>query len=668
MGVPITAPAGSSASSDVVGCVAGPDLIHCVLYAAKSTEDRRGSIPDQLRDCQQAAGSSEDRLIIAEYHDEACSAYHGDRGPGLVDAIRHTEQLAREHGTAELWAQHSDRLARGDGRSARHAVEIALWALKRDIRVRTIQDPDTFRDLLYAVVTGQRNHEDSRRKGLASAAGRRRAAERGEYIGIKADGYRLAISIEDTTVIKRLEIDPDRKPVIELLFRHALKGKTSGAVARMLNDAGWRTKPRQKPRTPQPWNSSGVLQILHNPRYAGLAATKGKIVGDGHWPAYITPRQHRRLQAQIAARWRAHLKRPHSEAFLLSRLAKCGRCGQPLHCHTGLLRENGSSSRRYTCRSHGRDRHARRCDAQPIDADILERMFAAMLAELLRQPADPTVPLDADEPFHGHWHDAPERQQLREAALTGDDRELDQLMAQMVARVAPDLVIQRRLAASRRETRQQTLERRIDAWAQKTDGPSTEQQRDETRHLNTELHEWLTEVRAHNTVTETVISAHSRPAPAEGWFPQPVEIHLNRRSWARTFQTGGRRPRRQASWSDHEILAALQEWAARHGRAPNSCEWLTGSPDRPGSLCIRRRFGSWERALKRAGLKPNAREQPRYWANAEILDAMKIWTERHGRPPKATDWTHAEPGRPCARSVTQRYGAFSAGLAAAKLI
>lgn len=46
--------------------------------------------------------------------------------------MRHAEELAKDDGLAELWALHSDRLARGDGRSARHAVEIALWALKQD--------------------------------------------------------------------------------------------------------------------------------------------------------------------------------------------------------------------------------------------------------------------------------------------------------------------------------------------------------------------------------------------------------------------------------------------------------------------------------------------------------------------------------------------------------
>jgi hypothetical protein len=205
--------------------VSGIELIRCVTYAAKSTEDIRGSIPDQLRDCREALDRTGERLLVAEYSDEAASAYHGDRGEGLADAMYAAELLAREFQTVELWAQHSDCLARGDGRTARHAVEIALWALKRGIRVRTIQDPDTFRDLLYAVVTGQCNHEDSRRKGLASAAGRRRATERGEYIGHTADGYRLAVEVDkDAKVVRRLEIDPDREQLFRTLFRLALRG------------------------------------------------------------------------------------------------------------------------------------------------------------------------------------------------------------------------------------------------------------------------------------------------------------------------------------------------------------------------------------------------------------------------------------------------------------
>jgi DNA invertase Pin-like site-specific DNA recombinase len=117
--------------------------VPCVIYAAKSTEDRHGSIPDQLRECRAAIDRESGRIILAEYTDEAFSAFKRSRGPGLVEALRHTEELAQVHGRAELWAEHSNRLARGDGRSARHAVEIALWALKRDVGVHTVQDPDS---------------------------------------------------------------------------------------------------------------------------------------------------------------------------------------------------------------------------------------------------------------------------------------------------------------------------------------------------------------------------------------------------------------------------------------------------------------------------------------------------------------------------------------------
>ena len=90
-----------------------------MIYAAKSTEDTRGSIPDQLRECREAIEADPRRRLVAEYRDEAFPAYRRDRGPGLRDATQHAEDLAAQEGIAELWAQHSDRIARGDGRAAR---------------------------------------------------------------------------------------------------------------------------------------------------------------------------------------------------------------------------------------------------------------------------------------------------------------------------------------------------------------------------------------------------------------------------------------------------------------------------------------------------------------------------------------------------------------------
>jgi DNA invertase Pin-like site-specific DNA recombinase len=162
-----------------------------IHYAAKSTKDEHNSIPGQLGDCRDLT-EREGLEFEAEYFEEAESAYSADRGAKLALAMAHSERLAAEHGEAALIVQHSDRLARGDGKSARHLVEIALWALKHDVTIRSVHDDHTFGDLLYAVVTGQRNHEDSARKSKAVKAGlRRRAADRGKLVGgPRPYGYR----------------------------------------------------------------------------------------------------------------------------------------------------------------------------------------------------------------------------------------------------------------------------------------------------------------------------------------------------------------------------------------------------------------------------------------------------------------------------------------------
>src|SRR5207248_2869553 len=113
-----------------------------ITYAAKSTEDKRASIPTQLSDARGLA-EREGLEILGEYQDEAKSAYHASRGDGLAQAREHAERLAAEHGSCALIVQHSDRLARGDGIVAQHLVELLLWARKAGVRIRSCQDDTT---------------------------------------------------------------------------------------------------------------------------------------------------------------------------------------------------------------------------------------------------------------------------------------------------------------------------------------------------------------------------------------------------------------------------------------------------------------------------------------------------------------------------------------------
>jgi ABC-type branched-subunit amino acid transport system substrate-binding protein len=55
-----------------------PDRPQAVIYAAKSTEDRRGSIRTQLEDCRSLA-EREGFEVLGDYSDEAASAPSGDQ-------------------------------------------------------------------------------------------------------------------------------------------------------------------------------------------------------------------------------------------------------------------------------------------------------------------------------------------------------------------------------------------------------------------------------------------------------------------------------------------------------------------------------------------------------------------------------------------------------------
>jgi Homing endonuclease associated repeat/Resolvase, N terminal domain/Recombinase/Recombinase zinc beta ribbon domain len=564
------------------------NLTPCVIYAAKSTEDKRGSIPDQLRDCRDEIERALDRRIVGEYKDESFSAFSGNRGPGLADAMKLAEDLARGAGRAELWAQHSDRLARGDGRSARHAVEIALWALKLDVRVRTVQDPDTFRDLLYAVVTGQRNHEDSRRRGLAISAGQRRARIRGDYRGSVPDGYRLAVDVDSSgTVTKRVVIDPERQPAFEMMFRMALRGRSNGDISRALNRSGSQTKPLFRNTKAQEWTPGLVILVLRNPHYAGLTAFRGEVVAQGHWPAYITPRQHERLAARRSER----APKGPSETYLLTRVATCGMCGNPLYADTNP-RVGGTHDRRYVCASHRWGLH-RRCGSPRMPADLIEAMFVASLTSLLADERAEALEESDREPT---CVNAVERQQVIDAVLAGDEQRLSATLGGLIDR----RVLMRRRVNSRRREREPAGVRDLERWADDAQTGRTDETRIAARDLNRTIRGWFSTVAITMDDKRVTFRAVRRSTVDEAAPATPAEVHIDHQGWIQRLPRSLRQ--HGWGWTDTEIIGALRAWAATHGRVPRSQEWLNADVDHPSAKTVRSHFESWTRALREAGL------------------------------------------------------------------
>jgi DNA invertase Pin-like site-specific DNA recombinase len=257
--------------------------LKAILYAAKSTKDPRGSIPTQLEDGRVMA-ARESWEIVGEYADEDATGWKGDRGPGLAAAMAHAERIA----PCVLVIQHSDRLARGDGRQARHLGEIYFWSLKADLQIRSVQDDSTWTNPLLAFAMGERNAEDSRRKSLAVAAGMKRLVATGRPSGgPRPYGYRY----EHGNLV---DVDAEGT-IVARIFAEFVAGRSLSEIARGLH------RDRVPTLRGRLWRQSTVSGILTNPVYVGRIRYDGEIYGGQHKPL-VNEATWNKAQELIAAR------------------------------------------------------------------------------------------------------------------------------------------------------------------------------------------------------------------------------------------------------------------------------------------------------------------------------------------------------------------------------
>jgi site-specific DNA recombinase len=197
-----------------------------VIYAAKSTEDRHGSIPTQIEDCRKLA-EREGWEVVGQFSDEAFSAYSGNRGPGLERAKALATETAAESGECILVAQDADRFARGAGDepgAADHLGEVYFAMNRQRVELWTVRSGRI--DLLRAAFEGERSTDESARKAQAVAAGlRRRAAERGKIVGgPRPYGYVWVPELVDGRKVSHLEVVPTEAEVVRRMFNDTVNG------------------------------------------------------------------------------------------------------------------------------------------------------------------------------------------------------------------------------------------------------------------------------------------------------------------------------------------------------------------------------------------------------------------------------------------------------------
>lgn len=299
--------------------------VSAVLYAAKSTEDKHASIPDQFTR-NRALAERENWNIVGEFSDENFSAYSRNRGPDLERAKALALQLADTEGQCVLVALHSDRIARGAGdapNAADHLVEVVAFLRRHGVSLRTVED-DFFADdrigLLMAAVMGQRNTEDSRRKSESVAAGfRRRAEERGQHIGPAPFGYRYADDGSGLVVI------PAEAEMVRRVFNEYLAGKSMTKIAQALQADGVKTK-----HGAAFWRQAQISGILRNPIYIGNVKYKSETF-EGIHQGILDTEAWERVQ-QLLAAMPKRPGRPLAEKrhLFTGGFLRCADCGDPM--------------------------------------------------------------------------------------------------------------------------------------------------------------------------------------------------------------------------------------------------------------------------------------------------------------------------------------------------
>jgi len=172
---------------------------------------------------------------------------------------------------------------------------------------------------------------------------------------------------------KLLIINEDEREVVELIYKLALEGKGSKAIATILNEKGILTKRgRSKTgntlkvkgvkRTSFVWRDAVVYKILTNPIYMGKRNYSGKVYD---CPAIVSEKTFNLVKEGLSKRDQFK-NTTNKYIFLLKGLIHCPKCGGLFFGHK---RENGNDNA-YVCNSY-RYKH---CGNNGINIDYLDNL------------------------------------------------------------------------------------------------------------------------------------------------------------------------------------------------------------------------------------------------------------------------------------------------------
>ena len=117
---------------------------------------------------------------------------------------------------------------------------------------------------------------------------------------------------------------------------------------------------------------------------------------------------------------------------------------------------------------------------------------------------------------------------------------------------------------------------------------------------------------------------------------------------------------RSQRYTDEQLLEELRECAARLGRSPTMREFSLDAEANPHPQTLVTRFGSWNRAKRKAGLVAR-----RFATRAELLRQLRELGAELGRTPTGADLLRRRASMPSKSLYWQTFGSFRSALRAA---
>ena len=109
-------------------------------------------------------------------------------------------------------------------------------------------------------------------------------------------------------------------------------------------------------------------------------------------------------------------------------------------------------------------------------------------------------------------------------------------------------------------------------------------------------------------------------------------------SWNKALGAAGFKPNVRYDWTEEKLIELLVKFKKKLGRIP-TMEDVRAAKDMPSAATYQRLFGSWNKALGAAGLKPNMKYD---WTREELTELLIKFREKLGRIPTTEDLRSAE--------------------------